>query len=258
MASMISVLAPLGKAVRAFFKSDVRLRRDDSGLHVVFENQAPAPAKRGKKKKHLDAAAEREAREFERMTASLTALLDHGPDNRSVLRHLVFIEGALQKKGGRALYKVPYEVLRHALTQFEGVVTNWSDEGLACLRSKMAVALIEREQDARDDPDLNSSVMALEVTTLEHPEEIEAADVEDAQAALLAAYGAAAVSGVAPAAASPSQPAEPISGFVPIDDGAGVQVQGELQSPSARALARAAKAGASREKVDLHLRELQP
>ena len=37
------------------------------------------------------------------------------------------------------------EVLTHALEQLEGLVTNWSPVGLATLRSKMAVAIIERE-----------------------------------------------------------------------------------------------------------------
>jgi hypothetical protein len=90
--------------------------------------------------------------ELARMRASLAGLLDEMPDNRSTLRHLAFIEHALGKKGLRALHKVPYDVLKRALDQFEGLVVNWSDEGLAALRSKMAVTLIEREPEGAAPP----------------------------------------------------------------------------------------------------------
>lgn len=258
MASLLHVLAPIGRAFRAFFKSDLKLRRGESGLQFVLEETAaPSPdAKgkaKGKRKGKLDAAAEREARDFAAITVSLRALLDQMPENRTVLRHLAFIEHAIHKKGERALYKVPYDVLKHALTQFEGVVVNWSDEGLACLRSKMAVALIDREHNDGENEAINTTAVLDASPSLAHPVTLEGQDAQDAEAALLAAYGAAALPGLD----SSAMPLD--SAPMPLDDDRPSQfeVQGELASPSGRALVKAAKSSAPREKVDLRLRELQ-
>ena len=79
------------------------------------------------------------------MLLQLAHVLADGPDTRSTLRHLVFVEHALNRKGLRALDKLPVDVLQRALEQLEGVVSNWSPVGLANLRSKMAVAIIDRE-----------------------------------------------------------------------------------------------------------------
>jgi hypothetical protein len=81
------------------------------------------------------------------MLGQLAVVLDEVPETRETLRHLVFLEHALKKKGLKALKKMPLDVLRRALEQFEGLVTNWSPEGLANLRSKMAVTVIDRETD---------------------------------------------------------------------------------------------------------------
>lgn len=248
----LTLLAPIGKALRAFFKFDLRLRREDGALRLVLEDKAPdgeAPAR--KRKPRLDARAQREAREFERMRASLSALLDEMPENRQVLRHLVFMERALDKKGLRALYKVPYDVLRHALTQLEGVVVNWSDEGLACLRSKMAVAIIDRERDDSEaEPVTRSAASASVVDTvlLAHPITLEGDEAAEAEAALRAAYGAVALPGLDGAAPPPTDPRD--------ERPSQFEVQGELSSPSGRALAKAAKL-TPKEAVDLKLRELQ-
>jgi hypothetical protein len=53
----------------------------------------------------------------------------------------------LAKHGLKALDEVPVEVLSTALKQFESIVVNWSDPHLAELRSKMAVAEIDRSND---------------------------------------------------------------------------------------------------------------
>jgi len=259
---MFRVFSPISKALRAFFVSDLRVRRGDGGLQVVLEDQPKDAQQKRRKKSKPDLAAEKEARDFAMILASLTALLDHMPENRTVLRHLVFIEHALRKKGMRALHKVPYDVLQHALQQFEGVVVNWSDEGLACLRSKMAVTLIDRENNGGDDEAAATSsvVDSIHTAPLPEPVTLEGDDADEAEAALLAAYGA------LPGLDSRAVPLDPISamgsgkGAVADDNEpreSQFEVQGELSSPSAKALAKSAKAIALREKVDLRLRELQ-
>lgn len=251
----LNLLASIGKALRTFFKLDLKVRREDGALRLVLEDKVPSsepPTRKRKRKQRLDAREQREAREFERMRMSLSALLDEMSENRQVLRHLAFIERALQKKGLRALYKVPYDVLKHALTQLEGVVVNWSDEGLACLRSKMAVAVIDRERDdseAEPAPRSAASVSAVDTVLLAHPVTLEGDEAAEAEAALRAAYGAVALPGLEGAAPPPA--ADPRD-----ERPSQFEVQGELSSPSGRALAKAAKA-LPKEAVDLRLRELQ-
>jgi hypothetical protein len=170
------------------------------------------------------------------MLEQLRALLAPFPDARGTLRALVFVEHALEKKGLRALNKLPLDVLQRALEQLEGLVTNWSPRGLAGLRSRMAVAIIDREQagppvkgEADDDP-TEAMLEAVEQAAT-GPEAQDDTD-EDALAAAYAALG-----NLAPAA-SPAV----------------VEIQGPLGSPSARGLAPVQPAGPAE---TIKLRELQ-
>lgn len=195
MASILRPFAVIAQAVKAFFRAHVRVRRGDRGLELVLDEAAPRPARAGRRgEARADAATLKEQQELQRMQASLTRLLDDRPANRSALRQLAFIEQALAKKGLRGLAKLPYDVLGRALDQFEGLVTNWSDEGLAALRSRMAVLLIEREaeaqtpgasaagQDLRDAEGIDSGSLAHAVT-------LAGEEAAQAEAALRAAYG---------------------------------------------------------------------
>ena len=232
MASILRPLTFIAKAVRAFFKADLQLRRGKRGLEVVLDDTSPATRGAAAQARHKpDPALAREQQELARIRASLTTLLDELPGNRTTLRHLAFIEHGLAKKGLRALNKVPYDVLKRALDQFEGVVVNWSDAGLAALRSKMAVALIEREPEAtvaappKAPPEPNSVLDSVE---LAQPEALEGDDAAEAEAALLAAYGSVVMPGLE---------------LVGMTDDPALEVQGELNSPSAKALAKAVRRG---------------
>lgn len=234
---MSSILQPfnlIGKAARAFFKADLRLRRGERGFEVVLDDaaaKAAADAKRTRATDSLrpDGVQQREDRALNQVRQSLAALLDELPENRSTLRHLAFIEHALGKKGLRALYKVPYDVLKRALDQFEGLVVNWSDEGLATLRSKMAVALIERESEAAAPaPPPGDSPSSIDSAPLALPVELAGDDAAEAEAALLAAYGSVVM---------------PELQLAPTDDEHRVEIQGELNSPSGKALAKAVRRG---------------
>lgn len=237
---MPSILRPftfIAQAIKAFFRADVRLRRGDRGLEVVLDEPAAKPPRTGKRSgKRSDAAALKEQQELQCIQASLTRLLDELPDNRTTLRQLAFIEHALAKKGLRGLPKVPYDVLKRALEQFEAVVVNWSDEGLATLRSKMAVMLIEREAEAKTAaaplaPAVRREAEDVDAAPLAHPVALEGEDAAEAEAALLAAYGDVMLPALdldARDAAAPS---------------AAVELQGELHSPSAKAIAKAVRRG---------------
>jgi hypothetical protein len=246
MASMLQPFQLISKAAKAFFKADVRVRRGERGLEVVLDDPEPAgksakPDGKAGGKARVDPQQERDRQVLAQVQASLKQLLDELPENRSTLRHLAFIEHALQKKGLRALHKVPYDVLKRALEQFEGVVVNWSDEGLATLRSKMAVTLIEREPEgvvAAAPPEAPNSVT--DTAPLAHPVDLEGDDAAEAEAALLAAYGSVVM---------------PELELTPVADDAAVEVQGELNSPSGKALAKAVRRGDAIQPADSRARE---
>ena len=236
MASILRPFTVIAQVVRAFFRADVRVRRGDRGLELVLDEPAPRRAGASRKPGRTDAAAQREQQELQRMRASLARLLDQRADNRGNLRHLAFVEHALARKGLRGLGKVPYDVLKRALDQFENLVLNWSDEGLATLRSKMAVMLIEREAESPDATTTQRSALPpvedeLDDAPLTHPTPLDGDEAAEAEAALLAAYGDVMLPGLSsgPAGDGGSAPA--------------VELQGELHSPSAKAIAKAARRG---------------
>ena len=237
-------VSTLAKAVRAFFRHDLALRRGGGGLRIVLEDPAlKRPADRPPTKAEL--AAARAEQELVQSRSELAQLLDQDAALRSKVRHLAFVEQALAKKGWRGLYKVPMELLQRALDQLETLVTNWSPVGLACLRSKMAVAIIDREHQD-DDAEADAYRTA---AVLDNPPSLAAQAIEDARAAtddeedavLKAAY--AALGALAP------------------DGGAGpstaVQLHAELGSPSAKALARSSAKPAAGGAGDIRLRDLQ-
>jgi hypothetical protein len=137
-------LRPLGRAAHAFFRCDLRVQLK-GGVRVALSDPAtrhePTPQ---------DLLAERERAELALILVQLGAALDDDLEIRDGLRHLAFIENALQQSGLRALHTVPLDVLRRAHEQFEGLVTNWEPRGLAALRSKMAVAVMDREGQDED------------------------------------------------------------------------------------------------------------
>ena len=235
--STIRLLRTLGQGVVAFFRNDIELKREPGGVKVVLQAQPPKPSPR-QTREHV--AAKRESEELKLMRIQLAELLDELPDTRAALKHLVFVEHAIGKRGLKALHKLPVDVLEKALLQLEGLVTNWSPVGLASLRSKMAVAIIDREHrnpEAEAEADAYRTAAVMEPL----PEEAVAApqrgDTDDE--ALAAAY--AALGHLAPAAAE-------------------VEVQAELHSPSARGVGREAARAFSNSlppAVAIELRTLQ-
>jgi hypothetical protein len=215
-----------------------KLRRDPGGLQIVLEPKAPAAEPRkAKKPSRADAAVQKEKQELALILQQVQELLDEVPDTRAALRHLVFVEQALQKKGLRALHKLPLDVLKRALEQLEGLVTNWSPVGLANLRSKIAVAIIDREHmdpEAEADAYRTAAVLDNRPDPVPEPEPgPETSQVSDDEA-LAAAY--AALGNMTPSAE--------------------VEFQGELGSRSARAVS-APLPRVTEHAGEIQLRELQ-
>ena len=238
MRALFKLFNPIRQAAAAFFKHDLALRRDSGALHIVLEPKASsrAPAKapaKPKKGSRAEDAARKDKQELAQILQQLGGLLDEVPETRGALRYLVFVEQALKKKGLRALHKLPLDVLQRALEQLEGLVTNWSPVGLASLRSKMAVAVIDREH---TDPEAEAEAYRTAAVMDARPEEAlqpveQGLSEDDALAAAYAALGTVAPSGE-------------------------LEFHGELGSASARALA-APLPRPTDPAAPLQLRELQ-
>ena len=225
------------RATTAFFKHDLAVQRGERGLQLVLKDRQAPDARPSRE----EIGQRRESEELTLMRRQLAELLGGLPEARTALRHLVFVEHALSRKGLKALHKVPLDVLQRALTQFEGLVTNWSPEGLANLRSKMAVAIIDREnRDPEAEADAYRTAAVLDTSpppSLEStlPEVSFASDDDQALAAAYAALG----------------------NLAPVRAEGGVEMTGELNSASAKAVLRdAARSGDPAGPIKL--RELQP
>lgn len=134
-----TLFAPLRHAAFLFFRAQVQVKVD-GGMRVELSD---GQGRRVVPPEEL--AARRERAELELVQRELAGALDAAPEIRAELRHLAYIEHAMQQKGLRALRLVPLDVLEKALQQFEGLVSNWEPRGLATLRSKMAVTVRERQ-----------------------------------------------------------------------------------------------------------------
>jgi hypothetical protein len=240
MSSFDRWLSPVRRLATAFFRSDLTLRREQGQVHLALAERKPAAAPRPKAERD---ESERRRRHQELMVVrtELAALLNELPETRSTMRHLVFVEQALDKKGLKVLHKLPLDVLRRAHEQLENLVTNWSPAGLANLRSKMAVAIIDREHmdpDAEADAYRTAAVLdGVGRAELDAPPTIALRSDEEA---LAAAYEVLAQ----PTTLSPALTE--------------IELQGELGSASARALRRPLAPAPHEPDAEISIRVLQP
>lgn len=219
MGAFSRILKPISQAAAAFFRHDLALKRGRQGVEIVLEPRLHDGSKPKREQTVADEARRKARAEIELLLTQLKDLLDEVPETRFTLKQLVFVEHALQKKGLKALHKLPLPVLQKGLEQLEGLVTNWSPAGLANLRSKMAVAIIDREHhDPEKEADAYRTAAVAEPEDvlpsqpMEHRPEVQAISDDEALAAAYAALGS-----MAPAGA--------------------IELQGELGSQSTRALA---------------------
>ncbi len=219
MGAISRLLKPISQAATAFFRHDLALKRGTQGVEIVLEPRQADGSKPTRQQRQVDEARRKAQAETDLLLAQLKALLDEVPETRHTLKQLVFVEHALQKKGLRALHKLPLPLLQKALEQLEGLVTNWSPAGLANLRSKMAVAIIDREHhDPEKEADAYRTAAVAEApdsmpaeAAMAQPEVEDVSD-DEALAAAYASLGTAAPVGL-------------------------IELQGELGSPSAKSLA---------------------
>jgi hypothetical protein len=82
----------------------------------------------------------------------LYQLLEQHPTSRELMRHLDLVERTLRQEGFTAVEALPVRVIAKALGQLERLVWDWTPEGLAELRSRLAVIVKTRQVDAPARP----------------------------------------------------------------------------------------------------------
>jgi hypothetical protein len=137
---MTSRRPPLSRFTDLMLRHELQLRwRGGPRLMLVDRRAAAGPSPE-------ELARVREQAELQRMREELAAALDTLPELRDEAPALAHFEQALASLGLAALDHVSLAMLRRALDEFEGLVTNWAPAGLASLRSRMAVAVRSRAQ----------------------------------------------------------------------------------------------------------------
>lgn len=84
-------------------------------------------------------AREEHHRRVRLMRRELYLLLEQHPTSRDLMRHLALVERTLRLDGFSAVKALPPRVIAKALAQLEQLVWDWTPEGLAELRSRLAV-----------------------------------------------------------------------------------------------------------------------
>ncbi len=127
---------------------------------VVAAAPATAPSCRAEAPAGPDDRQER--RQQRLMRRDLFRLMEQHADSRRLMRHLGLVERTLRKSGLAAVERLPRAVLAQALVQLELLVRDWSSDGLADMRSRMAMMLRDRpatndtlghDDDALEDAD---------------------------------------------------------------------------------------------------------
>lgn len=139
----------------------LKFEREGLNLHVKLVDARKEAADKAREEAALKLLALRELEDQRggQMQTQLRALLLRHPNARTVLRHLAIFESLLRKNGERAFVEPPIVLLRSALRQLEGLVTDWSARGLAELRSRLAVAIKEREAIEMSSAPLRSELL---------------------------------------------------------------------------------------------------
>jgi hypothetical protein len=184
--------------------------RAPAGNNTPQDQQAaPTPPPEG--------TAERRKREETALVrVELATLLNAMPQSRTRYPQLAVVEKAIARDGLATVHNMPVDVLQPALLQLESVVSNWAQPGLANLRSKMAVAIIDHgEYESPAGSGAYRTATVLDVSRQERAPQEPAPSEEDVLASTYATLG----------------------NYAP----ASVSMQGELTSASGRALSKPAR-----------------
>lgn len=118
----------------------VQIKREGKNIFVSLQEQ---PKKNGQAVAVTASAAEREV---QTMRQDLAEVLDHHPGTRHTLRHLAVFEKKFKHHGLQVLDTLPVELLQKARQQLDTLCEGVATAALTQLRSKMDVAMMEREQ----------------------------------------------------------------------------------------------------------------
>lgn len=81
------------------------------------------------------------------MRRELFTLLERHPQSRQTMRHLDVVERVLRRQGFDAVQALPVKVIARALDEMESLVWDWSQAGLAEIRSRLAVTVKARRNE---------------------------------------------------------------------------------------------------------------
>ena len=113
-------------SVGAFFMRPLSLQNGEISLGVARSTL-------------IEQARATEHKHVRRMRADLFFMLEQHPASRDLVRSLALVERTMQRSGFDGVNQLPQKVLARALTELERLVWDWSPEGLAELRSRLAV-----------------------------------------------------------------------------------------------------------------------
>lgn len=85
------------------------------------------------------------------MQGQLTSLLGQHPHARGMLPHLALVERVLRRRGEAAVWALPDPVIARALAQLEALTDDWSQAGLAELRTRLAAVARPQAELAQDN-----------------------------------------------------------------------------------------------------------
>jgi hypothetical protein len=125
-----------------------------NSVRRLFQRPAvptPADTRAGTRETRLGAREEHHRR-VRVMRRELYQLLEQHPSSRELMRHLDLVERTLRQEGFGAVNALPLRVIAKALQQLEKLVWDWTPEGLAELRSRLAMIVRTRQSDAADAP----------------------------------------------------------------------------------------------------------
>ena len=146
-ASLIAGALTLGR--RLLF-GQLRLRRFDGSIKVTWGEtlRMPAAPTTSVKRNSLRKASTSDFSDsLVLMRSELSIALNAKPNNRMVLRHLVFFETALAKKGLKALEDIPVKTLQKAHDQLRLLAGTVASRDLQALAARTSQAIIRRGGD---------------------------------------------------------------------------------------------------------------
>ncbi|WP_140637018.1 hypothetical protein [Methylibium rhizosphaerae] len=85
------------------------------------------------------------------MQGELASLLGQHPRARGILPHLALVERVLRRRGDAAVWALPDPLIARALAQLEALTDDWSQAGLAELRTRLAAVARPKAEPAQDN-----------------------------------------------------------------------------------------------------------